>query len=72
MSHAVRVSEDLFLKAKTKAFSLHRSVAGQIEYWSKVGRIAEENPELPFSMIQDLLIGLEEIKIGHITLYQFG
>ena len=72
MSHAVRISEDLFVKAKTKAFALHRSVAGQIEYWSKVGRVAEENPELPFSMIQDLLIGLEEIKAAHVTPYQFG
>ncbi len=72
MSHAIRVSENLFVTAKAKSLALHRSVAGQIEYWCKVGRIAEENPELTFSMIQDLLIGLEEVKANHVLPYQFG
>jgi hypothetical protein len=72
MSHAVRVSKDLFSKAQIRAEALHRSVAGQIEFWSKIGRIAEENPDLTFDMIQDILIGLEEAKTGHVSKYKFG
>ncbi len=72
MSHAVRVSEELFTKAQIKAGVLHRSVASQIEYWSKLGRIAEENPDLNFTMIHDILIGMEALKMGHVSTYQFG
>lgn len=72
MSHAVRVSNHLFTTAQVKAEVLHRSVAGQIEYWSTIGRIAEENPDLTFSMIHDILVGLSEIKSNHVSPYQFG
>lgn len=72
MSHAVRISESLFQMAHIRAEALHRSVAGQVEYWSKIGRIAEENPDLPFSMIQDILLGLEEVHKGHTSQYDFG
>ena len=72
MTHAVRVSEDLFVKAQVRAQAVHRSIAGPIEYWSQLGRIAEDNQDLPFSMIHDILVGLQEMKNGHVSLYQFG
>lgn len=43
-----------------------------IEYWSKIGRIAEENPEMNYSFIRELLIGLEELKYGKVEPYDFG
>ena len=72
MSHEVRISENLFMKAQMRAETVHRSVAGQIEYWSELGRIAEENPDLTFTMIHDILIGLREAKAGHVSEYEFG
>ncbi|WP_365732912.1 hypothetical protein [Nitrosomonas sp.] len=30
----------------------HRSIPEQIEYWLRIGNIAEENPDLTFSMIR--------------------
>ena len=39
-------------------------MAGQIEYWAKVGRIAEDNPDLPYAFIKETLIGLDEIEAG--------
>ena len=71
-SHAVRVSQDLFDKAQVRAEVLHLSVAGQIEFWSKVGRIAEENPDLTFRNIHEILIGLGEKKSGQVSTYKFG
>jgi hypothetical protein len=47
----------------------HRSVAKQIEYWSQIGKIAAENPDLPFSVIRDILIADQEEPAGE---YQFG
>jgi len=39
-------------------------MTAQIEYWAKVGRIAEDNPELPYAFIKETLIGAEEIEAG--------
>lgn len=60
MSVNVKLSENLVAQAKRYAQTQHRSVPKQIEYWSQIGKIAEENPDLPFSMIRDILIADQE------------
>ena len=72
MSTAVKISDDLVAKAKVKSKVFKRSVAGQIEYWAKIGQIVEDNPDLPLPIIQDILIGKEQIKSGQGTPYVFG
>ncbi len=72
MPTAVKISDELVAKAKIKSKVFKRSVAGQIEYWAKIGQIIEENPELPLPFIQDTLVGKEEIKSGQGTPYIFG
>jgi len=72
MATAVKVSDDLFEKAKIKSKIFKRSIAGQIEYWAKIGQIIEENPDLPLPFIQDILVGREQIKAGQGTPYIFG
>jgi len=72
MATAVKVSDELFEKAKIKSRVFKRSIAGQIEYWAKIGQMIEENPELPLPLIQDILVGREEIKAGQGTPYIFG
>ncbi len=72
MPTAVKISDDLFAKAKIKSKVFKRSIAGQIEYWAKIGQIVEDNPDLPLPLIQDILIGKEQIKSGQGTPYVFG
>jgi hypothetical protein len=72
MSTAVKISDDLVIKAKIKSKIFKRSIAGQIEYWASIGQIIEENPELPLPFIQDILVGREQIKAGQGTPYVFG
>ncbi|MCK5165025.1 MAG: ParD-like family protein [Desulfobacula sp.] len=72
MATAVKVSDDLFEKAKIKSKVFKRSIAGQIEYWAKIGQMIEDNPDLPLPFIQDVLVGREEIKAGQGTPYVFG
>ena len=72
MSKAVKISDNLVAKAKIKSKVFKRSVAGQIEYWAQIGQIVEDNPDLPLPMIQDILIGKEQIKSGQGTPYVFG
>lgn len=69
MSINVKLSEALVDQARRYAAIEHRSVPKQIEYWSQIGKIAEENPDLPFSMIRDILIADQEEAVGE---YQFG
>jgi len=64
----VKLSENLVAQAKRHAQIQHRSVPKQIEYWSQIGKIAEENPDLPFSMIRDILIADQEESLNE---YQF-
>ena len=72
MPTAVKISDELVAKAKVTSKVFKRSVAGQIEYWAKIGQIIEENPDLPLPFIQDVLIGKEQIKSGQGTPYVFG
>ena len=72
MATAVKVSDDLFKKAKIKSKVFKRSIAGQIEYWAKIGQMIEENPDLPLPFIQDILVGREQIKAGQGISYVFG
>ena len=72
MSTAVKISDELVAKAKVKSKVFKRSVAGQIEYWAKIGQIVEDNPDLPLPLIQDILIAKEQIKSGQGTPYVFG
>ncbi len=46
MSTTVRIDEELYNQARITAKLEHRSLNGQIEYWTKLGRICEENPDL--------------------------
>jgi len=69
MSVNVKLSESLVDQAKRYAKIQHRSVPKQIEYWSRIGKIAEENPDLPFAMIRDILIADQEEVVGE---YEFN
>ncbi len=72
MSIAVRISDELIKEAKTLSKVENRSVTGQIEYWAKIGKIAEQNPTLSFELIKEILIGIEELDSKRGTEYKFG
>lgn len=72
MPTAVKVSDDLFAKAKIRSKVFKRSVAGQIEYWATIGKTVDENPDLPLPLIQEILLAKEEIRSGMGTPYVFG
>jgi len=72
MSTTVRVSEELLKDARKYSKIDHRSLAGQIEHWAKIGKCAEENPELTYEMIKDIFVGLAELEEGEKEEYKFG
>lgn len=72
MSVAVKISDELISEARVYSRVNHRSLTGQIEFWAKIGKCIEENPDLSFSEIKEMLLGLEELKEGKGTEYTFG
>jgi hypothetical protein len=72
MAMAIRISEDLVGEAKKYSKIDHRSLTGQIEHWARIGKCAEENSDLTYSLIKEILIGIEELDKNEKTEYQFG
>lgn len=72
MTTAVRVSEKLVQEAKLFSAVDNRSVTGQIEHWAKIGKCSEENPDLTYNLIKEILIGLEELNQGESSEYKIG
>jgi hypothetical protein len=72
MGTAIRVSDNLVRHAKSRSVAENRSLTGQIEYWAKIGKCAEENPDLTYSLIKEILIGIEELDSGQGVEYKFG
>ncbi len=69
MPTAIKISDELVAEARRYAGVYQRSVPKQIEYWSTIGKIAEENPDLPYSFIRDILLGLQEVEDGETLPY---
>jgi len=72
MTTAVRVSDKLVREAKFICAVENRSVTGQIEHWARIGKCAEENPDLTCRLIKEILIGIEELEHGECSEYEFG
>ena len=72
MSKVIRISANLAEQAKVRSSVENRSMTAQVEYWAKIGKIAEENPDLPFAFIKEILLGMEELKSGEKEKYVFG
>ena len=69
MTTAVRISDRLVREARLFSKVDNRSVTGQIEYWARIGKCAEENADLTYSFIKEILIGLEELNQGESSEY---
>lgn len=72
MATALRISEELVNEARKFSRIDHRSLTGRIEHWARLGKCAEENPDLPYSLIKEILIGAEDLEQGEKTEYKFG
>lgn len=59
-SISIRIDQSLYDQARTEAEAEHRTIAGQVEYWAKVGRAALDNPDLPVSFIAESLVSMAE------------
>lgn len=59
-STSIRIGQTLYEQAKLDAAAEHRTIAGQVEFWARVGRAALDNPDLPVSFIAESLASMSE------------
>jgi hypothetical protein len=59
-STSIRINQTLYDQARNEAAAEHRSIAGQVEYWARVGRAALDNPDLPVGFIAESLASMAE------------
>ncbi|AIJ10060.1 MULTISPECIES: ParD-like family protein [Edwardsiella] len=69
MATSVRLDDEFVNDAKIHADAESRSVPKQIEHWARIGRIAEENPDLPYSFIREVLLAQGEVNNQKVTRY---
>ena len=62
VSTSIRINQELYEQAKQDAMVEHRSIAGQIEFWARVGRAALDNPDLPVSFVAESLASMAEAR----------
>ena len=60
MGMPVRIDTKLYDSAKIYAQVECRTIAGQIEFWAKVGKAALDNPDLSVTFIHDLMMSRSE------------
>ncbi|MCL2238207.1 MAG: ParD-like family protein [Treponema sp.] len=67
----IQLSNEMILEASKYASVYTRSLSMQIEHWARIGKIAEENPDLPYTFIEDALIGKAELDNGNVMPFEF-
>ncbi|MBU1108130.1 MAG: ParD-like family protein [Candidatus Riflebacteria bacterium] len=72
MAIAIKISDALISDARVYSKVNNRSLTGQIEFWAKIGKCSEENPDLTYDQIKEILLGLVELHSGHKIEYKFG
>ena len=71
VANAVRLSEEIMKAAIASAPVNSRSVPKQIEHWAKIGKIAEENPDLPYEFIKGALEARSEMEHGDVSVFEY-
>jgi hypothetical protein len=68
---AVKLSPEILNEAGKYAAVYSRSVPLQIEHCARIGKIAEENPDLPYQFIENVLRGKADLDNGDVSVFEF-
>ncbi|MCL2505637.1 MAG: hypothetical protein FWE93_05265 [Alphaproteobacteria bacterium] len=71
MSITITLPPEIADEATMYAKLNFRTVQKQIEYWCYLGKLADENPDLPLSFIKGALEGKAECERGEATPFEF-
>ena len=69
MTTSARLNDGFVTQTKVHAEAENRSLPKQIEYWTKIGQIMIDNPDLPYEFVHESLLATEEVKQGLVKRY---
>lgn len=69
---SIRLNKELVDKAYAIAKAKHRTPPKQIEHWATIGQIMEDNPDLSYEFVRQLLVAQAEVGAGMVEPYEFG
>ncbi len=69
---SIRLNQELIEKAAIAAKASNHSTSKQIEHWAKIGKIMEDNPDLPYEFVKQVIVAKAEIEDGEYETYDFG
>lgn len=72
MTTTIRISDSIVHDARLFGKIYNRSAPQQIEFWSRIGKIAEENPDMSYDDIRSILFALEEKNLGDVEDFKFS
>jgi len=71
-SKPIKIDRDIIDQAKIYGKADSRSATKQVEYWARIGKIAQDNPDLTYEEITEILLGMAQVKSSITTPYKFG
>ena len=69
---SIRLDKKLIEKATIMGKALDRTTPKQIEHWAKIGKMMEDNPDLPYDFVKQAVIAKAELEAGKVEEYTFG
>lgn len=74
MAVSVKLSDETVESARQQAQIFQRTLGGQVDYWAKIGRLAEHFPGLTFEYLQKLMREnrLQELESNQTVRKQFN
>ncbi|MBQ0721706.1 MAG: hypothetical protein KBT88_15985 [Gammaproteobacteria bacterium] len=69
---SIRLDQELVEKATIMAKALNRTPPKQIEHWAKIGEMMEDNPDLPYEFVRQVIVATAEREAGKLESYNFG
>jgi len=71
-TNSIRLDQDLIEEATIMAKAFSRTPPKQIEHWAKIGKIMEDNPDLPYEFVKQAIMANAEREAGKLESYDFG
>ncbi len=62
MSSRLFFSEDFIFAAEAAAIENKVSISQQIEHWAFIGKLAEDNPEVPYEILKLIIERMAEME----------
>jgi F0F1-type ATP synthase alpha subunit len=66
----IKLDKGLIKRADNVASKLNRTTAKQIEHWTKIGEMMEDNPDLPYEFVKQAIIAKVEKETGKLDEYK--